>query len=166
MWLSSIIKDTLTQEITSILPINFLLFQVMIQPHNRQMSFSLYISALAVSDTMAVLICKSNIHFIMFYYHLHSKECFKAMLLHMSVCSQRGYPCSPFLSGQGFPFPPPNPSMTGSTPSSARTESTTSLDRMESACYLADGMSLLIMQEDCLVLPNKYRTNILSNLLL
>ena len=29
--------------------------KVMMQPHNRQMSFSLYISALAVSDTMVVL---------------------------------------------------------------------------------------------------------------
>ena len=28
----------------------------MIQPHNRQMSFSWYISALAVSDTIALLV--------------------------------------------------------------------------------------------------------------
>ena len=30
-------------------------FQVMIQPHNRHMSFSLYISALAVADTTVLL---------------------------------------------------------------------------------------------------------------
>ena len=30
-------------------------YQVMIQKHNRQMSFSLYISALAVSDTFFLL---------------------------------------------------------------------------------------------------------------
>ena len=35
----------------------------MIQPHNRQMSFSLYISALAVSDTMVVLTGKSKFLF-------------------------------------------------------------------------------------------------------
>ena len=34
--------------------------QVMIQPHNRHMSFSLYISALAVSDTAALLSGESN----------------------------------------------------------------------------------------------------------
>ena len=37
----------------------FLISQVMIQPHNRQMSFSLYICALAVSDTIVVLTGKS-----------------------------------------------------------------------------------------------------------
>ena len=31
-------------------------FQVMIQRHNRRMSISLYISALAVTDTIALLI--------------------------------------------------------------------------------------------------------------
>ena len=35
-------------------------FQVMIQPHNRQMSFSLYISALSIADTMVVLTGKSD----------------------------------------------------------------------------------------------------------
>ena len=33
-----------------------ILFEVMVQRHNRHMSFSLYISALAVSDTVALLI--------------------------------------------------------------------------------------------------------------
>ena len=31
------------------------IFQVMIQPHNRKISFSLYISALAVADTIVVV---------------------------------------------------------------------------------------------------------------
>ena len=35
---------------------NCFYFKVMIQPHNRNMSFALYISALAVSDTIALLI--------------------------------------------------------------------------------------------------------------
>ena len=34
----------------------------MIQPHNRHMSFSLYIAALAVSDTAALLCGKSNVN--------------------------------------------------------------------------------------------------------
>ena len=33
-----------------------IIFQVMVQRHNRHMSFSLYISALAVNDTIALLI--------------------------------------------------------------------------------------------------------------
>ena len=35
-------------------------FQVMIQPHNRHMSFSVYISALAVADTTVLLNGKSS----------------------------------------------------------------------------------------------------------
>ena len=34
----------------------FFIFQVMVQPRNRNMSFSWYISALAVSDTIALLV--------------------------------------------------------------------------------------------------------------
>ena len=40
---------------TKVVNILHYLIQVMMQLHNRQMSFSLYISALAVSDTMVVL---------------------------------------------------------------------------------------------------------------
>ena len=36
--------------------------QVMMQPQNRHMSFSLYISSLAVSDTIAMLIGESELH--------------------------------------------------------------------------------------------------------
>ena len=36
--------------------------QVMMQPQNRDMSFSLYISSLAVSDTIAMLIGKSELY--------------------------------------------------------------------------------------------------------
>ena len=35
--------------------------QVMVQPQNRQISFSLYISALAVADTVVLLAGKSGI---------------------------------------------------------------------------------------------------------
>ena len=35
----------------------------MVQPHNRHMSFSLYIAALAVSDTFGILIGESKIYF-------------------------------------------------------------------------------------------------------
>ena len=38
-------------------------FQVMIQSHNRRMSFSLYISALAVTDTVVLLCGKSQSSF-------------------------------------------------------------------------------------------------------
>ena len=37
------------------------MLQVMIQPHNRKMSFSLYMSALAVADTIVVLTGKFSI---------------------------------------------------------------------------------------------------------
>ena len=40
-------------------PLETVTFQVMIQPHNRNMSFSLYISALAVSDTIVLLVGKN-----------------------------------------------------------------------------------------------------------
>ena len=38
-------------------------FQVMMQPHNRHMSFSLYISALTVSDTVVLLIGNKYFYF-------------------------------------------------------------------------------------------------------
>ena len=41
--------------VTSIVQLFGIAFQVMIQKHNRHMSFSLYISALAVSDTVALI---------------------------------------------------------------------------------------------------------------
>ena len=39
----------------SLFKIPDIFFQVMVQKHNRQMSFSFYISALAVSDTVVLL---------------------------------------------------------------------------------------------------------------
>ena len=35
--------------------ISVFVFQVMVQPHNRHMSFSVYISALSISDTISLL---------------------------------------------------------------------------------------------------------------
>ena len=44
-----------------------LIFQVMIQRHNRDMSISLYISCLAITDTIALLLgkcaCFNTVHF-------------------------------------------------------------------------------------------------------
>ena len=49
--------------------INIFEFQVMIQPHNRQMSFSLYISALAVSDTVVLIMGKIVLNVICTHRH-------------------------------------------------------------------------------------------------
>ena len=49
--------------------------QVMIQPHNRHMSFSLYIAALAVSDTAALLSGESHVD-------VQSYNFFKSFLKH------------------------------------------------------------------------------------
>ena len=43
------------------LTVSLLIFQVMIQRHNRHMSISYYISVLAVTDTMALLIGKFEV---------------------------------------------------------------------------------------------------------
>ena len=55
----------------------------MIQPHNRHMSFSLYISALALSDTIAVIngeLWTNNVYFVLF--------------LAVSVLCDLGHTCS------------------------------------------------------------------------
>ena len=44
-----------------------LYFQVMVQRHNRHMSLSVYISALAVSDTVALILSKSSFYTIEHY---------------------------------------------------------------------------------------------------
>ena len=55
--------------ISSVLDL-FCVLQVMIQKHNQQMSFSLYISVLAVADTVALLIGNINNYILDMAYEL------------------------------------------------------------------------------------------------
>ena len=69
--------------------------QVMMQPQNRDMSFSLYISSLAVSDTIAMLIGKSELYSKGYIYTY--KQGYKQLLPYINIvrknsdCSQLRY---------------------------------------------------------------------------
>ena len=61
--------------------------QVMIQPHNRHMSFSLYICALAVADTIALL----NGESIIYIYKIYKDQIKSRALIFFSMPQTVGY---------------------------------------------------------------------------
>ena len=57
-----------------------IVFQVMIQKHNRHMSFSLYISVLAITDTITLLAGKSLSYFMFGPHFVLVMDCVQQMI--------------------------------------------------------------------------------------
>ena len=61
----------------------------MVQPHNRHMSFSLYISALAESDTIVLLVGK-NIYILYIYIYIYISDVSKGCVRGTATCRHAG----------------------------------------------------------------------------